>query len=1033
MSKKLGNKIAIVLVASLILAMFIQFQPEINSAKAEVSTPTNPWIGKGATAQWNINGITIEATYEESPLNGESDMISIEVVHSNGLSEATGYAENITDTPIWSMDHVFLNATLAFNWTTGYRNHSIAIDWRTMAPSAFNTVTWQNGTTTYAPGEWRSGAGNIANATIVIDGTGKHPGNYTSDWAAVGQTPEDVITSTWTGQGAMAHWDLIDTAHNNVTITMDAVYGQQTTDGSGKNNMLYIKVVHPQGTSEVTGYNVNMTQAPSWSMNTVSINATLAFNWTNGYRNHNITIQWLTSPPTTSNVITWPNGTTAYLPGNWRSGDGNLANATITIDGGTPGVHSGSFTSDWAAVGQTPQLSSPTSWTGRGAMAHWDIIDENGSPISIDAIYGQQTQDGTGNANMVYIKVIHPQGVSEATGYTANITGGPNWSMDHVFVNATLAFNWTRGRVMDHPMVIEWFTSPPTVTNAITWQNGSTATLPGNWRSGSGNIANASITIGGSGPHPQNYTSAWAAVGETTTFPAPINWTGKGAMAHWDIIDSKHGNVPIAIDAIYGQESRDATGNANLIQIKVVHPQGTSEATGYTVNITSGPTWSMNHVSLNATLTFNWTDGYSAHPIAIDWYTSGTPVANLIRWQNGTSTCVPGTWISGTGNVANATMIIGGKGPHPSNYTSTWAVVGETTTFPAQTWTGQGAMAHWDIVDDEHDNALISIDASYGQQSSSGTNAVWIKVIHPQGTSEVTGYSANITVGPTWSTTHVVLNATLTFNWTSGNRPHPIFIEWFASASPVANAVTWQNGSTTTVGGNWISGRDNAVNATMIIGGSGPHPSNYTSNWAAIGQTTPPTTPTPTPSPTTQPTTSPTNAPTATPNPTAKPTATPTPTPTPTTETIKATTEEGSTIDLAIGGNITSSQITNVAIAKNQSAATTTLSFTVTGEDGTTGFGNVTIPKSAVAVGTIPTVYVDGQQAADQGYTQDSSNYYVWYTIQFSTHSLSVVFASEQQAAFTGLSQTEIIAIAAVVAVLVIIAVVVLTKRKKKA
>jgi hypothetical protein len=71
------------------------------------------------------------------------------------------------------------------------------------------------------------------------------------------------------------------------------------------------------------------------------------------------------------------------------------------------------------------------------------------------------------------------------------------------------------------------------------------------------------------------------------------------------------------------------------------------------------------------------------------------------------------------------------------------------------------------------------------------------------------------------------------------------------------------------------------------------------------------------------------------------------------------------------------------------------VSFTVTGASGTTGFGNVTIPKSAVPYGTTPTIYIDGQPASNQGYTQDSNNYYVWYTTHFSTHQISIVFTAK--------------------------------------
>ena len=131
------------------------------------------------------------------------------------------------------------------------------------------------------------------------------------------------------------------------------------------------------------------------------------------------------------------------------------------------------------------EVPAPSSWTGHGAMAHWNITDtaHDNASISMDVVYGQQTSDN--KSNMIYIKVEHPQGISEATGYTANITSGPTWSIDHVYINATLTFNWTTG-YSAHPVSIEWFTSPPSITNSITWQNGTTSYLPGEWRSGNG-------------------------------------------------------------------------------------------------------------------------------------------------------------------------------------------------------------------------------------------------------------------------------------------------------------------------------------------------------------------------------------------------------------------------------------------------------------------------------------------------------------------------------------------------------------------
>jgi hypothetical protein len=126
--------------------------------------------------------------------------------------------------------------------------------------------------------------------------------------------------------------------------------------------------------------------------------------------------------------------------------------------------------------------------------------------------------------------------------------------------------------------------------------------------------------------------------------------------------------------------------------------------------------------------------------------------------------------------------------------------------------------------------------------------------------------------------------------------------------------------------------------------------------------------------------------------------------------------------------------MSNVTIATNQSATSTTVSFTVTGESGTTGFGNVTIPKSAVPYGTTPTIYIDGQPAQDQGYTQDSNNYYVWYTTHFSTHQVSIVFTttapSPSPTAQSSLPPEAIYGIATAVAIVaIVIAVTVLKKR----
>jgi hypothetical protein len=165
---------------------------------------------------------------------------------------------------------------------------------------------------------------------------------------------------------------------------------------------------------------------------------------------------------------------------------------------------------------------------------------------------------------------------------------------------------------------------------------------------------------------------------------------------------------------------------------------------------------------------------------------------------------------------------------------------------------------------------------------------------------------------------------------------------------------------------------------------------------------TPTPTPTPAPSPTTTPTPPPTTEPTptsttaptssSTPKATPNPTSKPSPSPTPLETFVKAKIDNVATVNLAISGNVTSAQMSNATITTNHSANSTVVSIIVTGESGATGFSNLTIPKTAIPYGTNPVVFIDGQQAANQGYAQDPENFYVWYTTQFSTHLIKIQF-----------------------------------------
>jgi hypothetical protein len=128
---------------------------------------------------------------------------------------------------------------------------------------------------------------------------------------------------------------------------------------------------------------------------------------------------------------------------------------------------------------------------------------------------------------------------------------------------------------------------------------------------------------------------------------------------------------------------------------------------------------------------------------------------------------------------------------------------------------------------------------------------------------------------------------------------------------------------------------------------------------------------------------------------TPPPSQVPSPTPTSKPATINAATENGVMINLSVTGNMTSQQITNLQIATNSSAKTITVSFNVKGTNGDEGTGNFTIPKSAVDFGATPTVYIDNAQAKSQGYCEDESNYYVWFTTHFSSHDICIVFLAQ--------------------------------------
>lgn len=127
----------------------------------------------------------------------------------------------------------------------------------------------------------------------------------------------------------------------------------------------------------------------------------------------------------------------------------------------------------------------------------------------------------------------------------------------------------------------------------------------------------------------------------------------------------------------------------------------------------------------------------------------------------------------------------------------------------------------------------------------------------------------------------------------------------------------------------------------------------------------------------------------ATPKPTVP--ASPSPRPTPTQAPSPSLVQQD--LNLTLNGNRTNAQITNLTLTADPGARTTTFNFNLTTP--TAGTANLTIPKQNVTyTPTFPRIYVDSQQAPDQGYIQDEENYYVWSQLGEGAHNVSVVFTA---------------------------------------
>jgi hypothetical protein len=164
----------------------------------------------------------------------------------------------------------------------------------------------------------------------------------------------DVPTeNNWKGRGAMAHWE--ETTATS-TVTMDAVFAEQYTDGSGavQVNMLYVKAVHNK--FHITSEKIVPLDATDfeWTGTNLHVQKTMKFTFMGPTpTDHLITIDWVASAsPQTINYFVNAESATVPLTGKY-----NAAAANIQI-GAATSPHADIYGSTWAMTGTQPTLDT---------------------------------------------------------------------------------------------------------------------------------------------------------------------------------------------------------------------------------------------------------------------------------------------------------------------------------------------------------------------------------------------------------------------------------------------------------------------------------------------------------------------------------------------------------------------------------------------------------------------------------------------------------------------------------------------------
>jgi len=548
-------------------------------------------------------------------------------------------------------------------------------------------------------------------------------------------------------------------------------------------------------------------------------------------------------------------------------------------------------------------------------------------------------------------------------------------------------------------------------------------------------------------------------LGQTVTFIPNVSSFSGSLSYQWfvnSVLQSESGSSFIFNPASPGSNSiyvmvTDSTGSApsNMVTVTVNSALVAPTASASKAAVDQGQTSALSSTAVTTgtgPYTYGWFEkapgatSYSsisgATSTSYSFVTTGSTATGswtfILQATDKTGAAVNSSAVSVAVNVAGATYIVVSGFPNP-------AVAGVAHTFNVTVYNGYDHIVTnyaGTIKITSSDNKAV-LPPNAGLIDGVGSFTVTLETAGSQSITATDNVNSSITGSQTGTTINAAGLNHFVFNSVGSQTAGSAFSIMITAEDSYGNTLTGYTGTPSlTVSAGSIS--PTTMNAFV----SGIGSTSVTVNPAGSGVTITATdgthtgtsnsftvtalpTPTPTPTLSPSPTATPTPTPTSTSTPTPKPGPTPSPTPAPSATTVKATTSSGAIVDLAIGGNITSSQISNATITSNHANKTTMVSFTLTGPNGTVGFGNMTIPKTAIDYGTSPVVFIDGKQAPSQGYTQDTNNFYVSFSISFSTHQVSIQFVvpstslakSLGPALAVGIAIVEIISVFTVIAV----------------